>query len=247
VKKLLEFIQNNKQDYNINIVGNIFSYHNFEMLLANIETDSRQYKIYITIQDFISNMQYINKFQWPNNIYFNILIDSTFDFTLIPLQVSHINISITVLLFSEENYITFENKINHESPIWQNSQIIPIWNGENFNFFHSTVFISEMEVNDIYCSKREVFIKQAVNTYDFGKLTVMPDGQVYANVNTRAIGLIDNSIVSLIYKEFTEGKSWLRIRDQKPCVDCIYQWLCPSPSNYEIVIGKYNLCDIIID
>jgi hypothetical protein len=34
VKKLLEFIQNNKQDYNINIVGNIFSYHNFEMLLA---------------------------------------------------------------------------------------------------------------------------------------------------------------------------------------------------------------------
>lgn len=26
--------------------------------------------------------------------------------------------------------------------------------------------------------------------------------------------------------------------------DCIYQWLCPSPSNYELVIGQPNLCHI---
>jgi pseudo-rSAM protein len=72
----------------------------------------------------------------------------------------------------------------------------------------------------------------------------MPDNQVYANVNMESLGTIHDTIYSLIYKELTEGKSWLRIRDQKPCADCIYQWLCPAPSNYEIVLGKYNLCNI---
>jgi len=35
-------------------------------------------------------------------------------------------------------------------------------------------------------------------------------------------------------KEISEGKSWLWIRNQAPCSKCADQWLCPSPSDYEI-------------
>jgi pseudo-rSAM protein len=55
---------------------------------------------------------------------------------------------------------------------------------------------------------------------------------------------MDDDIRNLIYRELMEGKSWLRIRNQAPCTECLYQWLCPSPSNYEIVTGKPNLCHI---
>ena len=50
----------------------------------------------------------------------------------------------------------------------------------------------------------------------------------------------------LIQKEIEEGKSWLRVRNQEPCNACIYQWLCPSPSDYEIMIGQTNLCHVNI-
>jgi hypothetical protein len=34
------------------------------------------------------------------------------------------------------------------------------------------------------------------------------------------------------------------IRNQTPCDDCVYQWLCPSPSDYEIAISRPNLCHV---
>jgi pseudo-rSAM protein len=73
----------------------------------------------------------------------------------------------------------------------------------------------------------------------------MPDVKVYANPYFQALGTIEDDIRELIYKELTEGKSWLRIRDVEPCCNCVYQWLCPSPSDYELAIGKPNLCHII--
>ena len=46
----------------------------------------------------------------------------------------------------------------------------------------------------------------------------------------------------LHHAETFEISVTIRVRDFTPCKDCIYQWLCPSPSNYEIVIGRSNLC-----
>jgi len=45
-------------------------------------------------------------------------------------------------------------------------------------------------------------------------------------------------------KEMLDNTAWRKIRNDYPCCDCIYQWLCPSPSNYELAIGKPNLCHV---
>ncbi|MDR2010529.1 MAG: TIGR04150 pseudo-rSAM protein [Bacteroidales bacterium] len=246
IQKLFGFIQNAKSNFlsNINLSGNIFLYPDYVSLVEEICNSKIRFTINITIQDFEDNIQRIKEIQWTDNTQFNILIDSQSDFTLISLDGLCINMSVTVLVFTEENYKSIIDKLD-TLPVYRDAQITPIYNGENFDFFHSNVFISKSEINEIALSKREVFMRQAINIYDFGKLTVLSDEQVFANVNMNPLGSINNSMVSLIYKEFTKGQSWLRIRDQKPCADCIYQWLCPSPSNYEIAIGKPNLCHII--
>ncbi|MCY6345015.1 hypothetical protein [Bacteroides hominis] len=127
----------------------------------------------------------------------------------------------------------------------ENYRMIPIYTGDNLAFFENNIYLSEEELLNINLSKREIFAHQVINTNYFGVLTISPDGKVYSgDMNEPAIGTIDESLYTIVYREMTEGHSWLRIRDQKPCCDCIYQWLCPSPSNYELAIGKPNLCHV---
>lgn len=90
--------------------------------------------------------------------------------------------------------------------------------------------------------KREIFLHQAINSNNFGRLTIMPDKNIYSNINYPPLGTIDNNIYELIQKELIINYSWRRVRDCYPCNECIWQWICPSPSNYEIVIKKNNLC-----
>ncbi|MEG1088463.1 MAG: radical SAM protein, partial [Bacteroidales bacterium] len=91
-------------------------------------------------------------------------------------------------------------------------------------------------------SKREIFAHQSLNTISFGQLTVMPDGLVYSNVNHQHIGKICDDITDIIVNELKQNYSWRRIRDSARCSKCLFQWLCPSPSNYEIVMQKDCIC-----
>lgn len=121
----------------------------------------------------------------------------------------------------------------------------PIYNGENLSIFKDVVFMNEQEVQNLQPNKREIYANQTINRNEFGRITVLPNGDIFANPNKNKLGNIQNDRMhDIIYKEMNEGSSWLNIRKEKPCCDCIYQWLCPSPSHYEDVIGKPNLCHI---
>ena len=120
---------------------------------------------------------------------------------------------------------------------------VPVYTGDNAAFLESSVYICVDDLMQSVPDKRELFIRQKLNLYDFGRLVVMPDGQVYANPATEALGSIRETPHQLVYREITEGRSWLRVRDSRPCCDCIFQWLCPSPSSYEQVLGRVDLCD----
>jgi pseudo-rSAM protein len=92
---------------------------------------------------------------------------------------------------------------------------------------------------------KDFFTRQAMNIYDFGKINILPNGDAYANLNHPTLGNIyTESIYEIVHKEVEEGTSWFRIRNQVPCNGCVYQWLCPPPSNYEIAIGRPNLCHV---
>lgn len=140
---------------------------------------------------------------------------------------------------SQEEYEKYELDIKTYGI--SNFSFVPIYDN-NLEFFENNIFLSEEDIKSSRLSKRHVFINQSINSNFFGSFTIMPDGKIYSNVNKPAIGTLGDKIYTLIDKEMRENHAWRYIRNQKPCSDCLYQWLCPAPSNYEIVIGRSNLC-----
>ena len=122
-------------------------------------------------------------------------------------------------------------------------QVCPFYSGNNLSFFQDFVFTDLQDILAVPIDRKTIFRHKALNDIFFGKLTIFPSGEVYANVNYPALGNIQNSsLKELVYKELTEGNAWLKVRsNEKPCNQCINKSLCPSISNYELVIGRYNL------
>lgn len=158
------------------------------------------------------------------------------------IDLKSVNTTWYFIVQNEKEYEFIESYIEKQN--LHDAKIKPVYTGENLAFFEDYIYLKEEDLQNPGLSRREVFAHQALNTNDFGKLNIMPDGKVYANPYFSAIGTIEDDIRELIYKELTEGKSWLRIRDMEPCCECVYQWICPSPSNYELAIGKADLCHI---
>ncbi len=122
----------------------------------------------------------------------------------------------------------------------------PYYNGHNIDFFFDQVFTG---IEDIALSRpgqNQVFSRKIMNDNDIGKINILPDGSVFANVNDAELGNVDNdSLAIMVEKEVTSGKSWFRNRTKVlPCSDCIYQFLCPPISNYELTLKRFNLCKI---
>lgn len=244
-ENMLSFIRHSQNPFlsNINLVGNIFMYPNFRQFIEKVACLAKSCTIRITIQDFTDHIRDLKSIQWPVNIHFNVLIDTIPVRSPLSLHDIEVSTSVTVMVLSENGYNLFFDQFK-DKPIYCDARVIPFYNGSNHILFDNNVFIDQDDLDEISLTKREIFIHQTLNTNDFGRLTIFPDGSVYANVNMEPLGTSDNSVYSLVYKELTEGKSWLRIRNQAPCIDCVYQWLCPSPTNYEIAIERPNLCHI---
>lgn len=246
INSIFFFIQDCMNPYlmNIEIVGDIFTYTDYEKLIKKIASLEIGCTINITLLDFLDNIDKLRYIEIPDQVQFNILIEKS----SFPNSFQHLNnidvvSSVTAHISSTEEYYYFLDQLKKLPENWD-IQLIPIFNGNNLHFFEDYVFMDQKDLDNIKLTKREIFINQTVNRNNFGKLTILSDGSVYANVNMERFGTVGDGAYSIVYKELTEGKSWRRIRDMKPCCDCIYQWLCPSPGNYELAIGKPNLCHI---
>lgn len=124
----------------------------------------------------------------------------------------------------------------------------PFFNGHNLSFFKTHVFMTESDILNSKPDQKQVLSRYLLNDNDFGKITLLPDGSVYANVNDPALGnLEETTVTDLIKRESETRASWSRIRmNHEPCKHCVYHFLCPPVSNYEIFLKKFNLCHIEI-
>jgi pseudo-rSAM protein len=158
------------------------------------------------------------------------------------LQSKEINHEYEFLVANEQTVDSINPKIQDIDS--KSVNLNPFFDDKNHDFFENNIYLDENDIQNMEMTKKNIFAHQALNTNDFGKLTITPDGKVYANPYFPALGTIEDDIRLLVYKEMIDGASWRRVRDMQPCCDCVYQWLCPSPSNYEIVIDRPNLCHI---
>lgn len=185
---------------------------------------------------------------FPNNFHYKIFIDFPLDKYLWDQAINKLNQQrLPYRLIFEINET---NNIEQSERLIQQYQInkyhfLPVYTKGNIDFFKENVFLTKNDILSTPITMKDTFKKQVLNINDFGKIIIQSNGDVYANKHHPVLGNIyKHSIYWLIQKEINEGLSWLRIRNQTPCNQCIYQWLCPSPSDYELEIGKSNLCNI---
>jgi pseudo-rSAM protein len=131
----------------------------------------------------------------------------------------------------------------------QHFLIIKFNNYEKFELdvFNKNIFNTLEDIFEAKPSQKDIFIRQAINQLNFGKLFILPDGSVYSNLNAPKLGTLQkHSLYDLIQKELYKQKNWFKLRkNDKPCKGCVYNLLCPPISTYEYVIGKYNLCNVL--
>jgi len=127
----------------------------------------------------------------------------------------------------------------------KNYEFKPFYNGKNIVFFENNVFLSKNDIFSTIVSQRKIFAHQKLNTNFFGQIHIYPNGDIKAHPSKDDIGNCKKEhIVYIIEKELIKNTAWRVIRNDPPCCNCLYQFLCPSISGYEWVINKNNLCKI---
>lgn len=244
ITDLVPFLQSLPENLTINLGGNFEDVINFIELLSFLDQlpSSKNvicsYANVIPLQSIFENkFSYTILVQFPINIeQWNKSVQLLFSQTLPFEYVFEVS--------SEEDYRQMEQLIEQNEI--EKYQLKPVYTGDNIDFFERNVFLKKEDILYASLSIKDFFANQSMNIYDFGKITIMPNGDAYANVNHPVLGNIyTHGIHEIVYKEIEEGKSWLNIRNQAPCNNCIYQWLCPPPSDYEMALGRPNLCHII--
>lgn len=133
-----------------------------------------------------------------------------------------------------------ENGIEHY-------KVIPYFTNDNLDFFEENVYLNKDDLENEPQKLNDIFAKRFINLNSFGKLFIAVNGDVYSNLFAKPLGTFKNSFKDIMIKELSsENSAWRNVRKAAPCCDCIYQWLCPSPSNYEQAIGKSNLCHVCV-
>lgn len=243
ISKLICFLQSVPDGITFNIIGNIWDVINYSELLSFFNQYSSPKNMVCSYKNVMLLQPAFN-----NNFSYKISVDFPIDmqqwsYSMQLLASQTLPYEYVFEVVSVKDYQQAEHLIDQFQI--EKFHLKPVYTSENIRFFEENVFLTKEDILDTPLSIKDIFAHQAMNIYDFGKINIMPDGDAYANMNYPALGNIYmHSINEIVYKEIEKGTSWFRIRNQAPCNDCVYQWLCPPPSNYEIAIGRPNLCHV---
>ena len=200
---------------------------------------------YLRIQNIIEHKEKINLLSQFNNFKFIFCVNDD----------SYMKYIDNVLEYLPKNKIEFNCLVESVDDVniynyFENNNfkynLVPFYNGENKMFFEDNVYIDINDLNTLSPNQNDVFKNIKMNTNNFGKLIIINNGDVFANLNHEKLGNIaSNKVTEIISNEYKNGKSWFLSRNNAvPCKDCIYNILCPPITNYELVINQNNLCHI---
>lgn len=224
----------------INITGgDVYQYQDLELFNVSDSCAKKVFNFYIHYLNYRNN-PYVDRQS------LHILVDAPvchdrFKNTFELLQGKEVKYHLIVE--SEEQYQELE--VLMEKFCVENFEVHPFYNGQNVLFFQDNVYLSEEDITANTISMREIYRNQKLNANSFGSLYFLPNGEIKANLNERAIGnLHTDSVIDAISEEMTQNTAWRKIRSSEPCKSCIYQHLCPPMSNYERALSTPNLCHV---
>jgi len=174
-------------------------------------------------------------------------------FVTFPLEAHYINniaflskqknTKIIFEITSEEDYNQAEGLISKYAI--ENFAYKPLYNRENQDFFMENTYLTKDDIFSDIVPQRIIFAHQKLNTNFFGKIHLLPNGDIKAHPLKDVLGNYKQEpLVKILEKEIVTNTAWRIIREQTPCNECLYQFLCPSPSDYEWALNKSNLCNV---
>lgn len=230
---------------NVNILGgNIFLYPHWEKLKHILERYDYKYQYWVHYLNLSDKYRIDNNIAEQWNILVNFPLEDETLKQIIQLYKDNEKVTLLFLIENEKEYLSIEKLISKYKLI--RYIIRPYYNRQNYPFFSDYVFMTKEDLFSSPITFRKIFCNQKLNSNNFGKLYILPSGEVKANVNAVKIGNVcTNSLLQIVYEELIRNTAWRNIRQNSPCSECLYQYLCPPPSNYEQSIGKPNLCHIV--
>lgn len=241
---LLQQIDNSHIPHVNFIGGNILCYTNISTFLMNLDSYSFSQTFYINLH-CLDNSECLSKFSDKRDIHFCLCADYHVkeDEIQRSLLLNLRNVKYCFIVASIEDF----NKATKFIDKYQlKASIVPFYTNKNLSFFEEYVYLNLDDIKRFHRSKKEIFANQKINTNFFGRIFIASNGLVYSNMNMPSIGDVRENLSKLVYNEMKFGNSWHLTRDTSShCKNCLYKYLCPSISNYELAIGKSNLCNQI--
>jgi pseudo-rSAM protein len=229
---------NSTQVRTLHITGaNIFKHSKLKQLVNLLKEYSFNINIYFHLNNYDTKSIELLK-DFKHNIFVHFPLDKN--------ALKNIVIDDSIFHFivaSDDDYAQSQQTIEQYN--LSNTVFHPFFTGENVTFFKDNIFLAENDILESEVKQKTIFANQKLNSNFFGTLHFFSNGNVFSNPNTELLGNIKElSSLDLIYKEMITNTSWRKVRSEKPCSDCLYQYLCPPVSNYELVIGRQNLCTV---
>ncbi|MCD7901325.1 MAG: TIGR04150 pseudo-rSAM protein [Bacteroides sp.] len=220
--------------------GNIYRYTHLNIL----DEKSKKLRDILHFYVFYTNYQSNN---FINSIFLEIIVNFPLKKEILKNILSTIeNMDRVTFHFIVEDNEQYDQAIICSQEFDINHYIIhPFYNQKNIAFFEKYVFLQKEDILEADITLREIFRNQKLNVNFWGKLYLYPSGSIRASIHSKIIGNIEiNTLADIIQKEMAENTAWRMIRNNKPCSECIYQYFCPAPSNYELTFNRSNLCQI---
>jgi len=232
---------------NINIIGhNIFNYSGFNEIIKHLKSINIIKNFFVILDDLDDKCKNIVKLKDNNN---KIIITVFEDYKKEKIEC--------LINIAEKNDIPihFRFAVSKESQLNNFSQLIDELTIDNYNFipyitnnidfFLKNVYLSFEEVLKTNNNLIEIHEKEYINPLSYGKLLLLPDNLIYANIHNKNVS--DNnknaSIKEAIYKAIISNSDWRLTRNKvDSCKDCVAKFLCTPISNYEFYTKQYKTC-----
>lgn len=149
------------------------------------------------------------------------------------------------LIRNPDAYQTIRRKLA-DFPQLASYRFRPIYTGRNADFFREYVYVNPEDLLQDAPDLRSIHRNSLLNSHFFGKLTLMPDGEVRTHLGAPSLGNLQNQPWETFIKRACRRKdsAWFRIRGRQDCAACLYKNLCPPLSVYEEAIGQSCLCSM---
>lgn len=115
---------------------------------------------------------------------------------------------------------------------------------KNFKFLKDNVFMTKKDILSSKHSIHDILIKKILNQCFFGKIYIDEEGRMNnTSLGSVSLSIRDSKIIDAVYEELKQESSWFLTREKiEPCKNCLYNFLCPSISDIELNLLKFDLC-----